>query len=496
MHDVFDIKISREKSVITEQLRYPDKLRGMPPSYIVNEYEIRRATPVYKTYESKGYQVTCYGYEIEVKVDIDWDLLKYVRGKWLENEAYKYDAFQSGSSKLAIGCRSFTYNDDKLKLLKWEKYRSALLSLIHDDRIHELALWFCYKWLSMVRRYFSKGEHVKKYVAEHESSHPVKDYTWGQLLKYGWLDVFLDYTKDIIDLWHDEFFTEGDWCLSPETYRRGFRSRSPGDLMAVFMIFVLWRSRKIGYNPGPSSCLAGVEHIVQVSFVREVMDKFESLLGCDIYSPKTEGGKVYNIISDAIVAGKPVAHYDVAGMEIITPSLIMGRMTDFVLGIGITVGYTKDMAELLSGVGPTSDWTMIAHLVLLYLLIEKPPEAIVILGDDCTIIGDFRMKNSILYERQEQDDKAERTLGLTCGKLAHPVYENVSVDNAKKAFDIIIGQPIKNHMEYDDRKTIAELFTGEVQGVPLLDLLEKMPPDSGVYSPKEMISKYLNLDIT
>jgi hypothetical protein len=348
----------------------------------------------------------------------------------------------------------------------------------------------------MVKTSFKKGEHVKKYVSEHESSHPVRNYTWGQLLKYGWLDSFMDYTKEVVDIWFEEFFTEGDWCLSPQTYRRGFRSRSPGDLMAVFMLFTLWRSRKIGYNPGPSSCLAGVPHETQVKFIRDVCDKFESLLGCKIYSPKTEGGMIYSVISDAINKNKPVAHYDVAGMEIITPSLIMGRVSNFILGIGITVGYTKDMAELLSGVGPTSDWTMIAHLVLLYLLLEKPPESIVILGDDCTLIGDFKIKTSVLYERQDEDDRAERTLGLTCGKLAHPVYENVSIDNAKKAFDIIIGQPIKNHMEYDDRKVIAELFTGVVQGVPLLELLEKMPPESGVYSPKEMISKYLNLDIT
>ena len=468
----------------------------MPPSYLVNWYVIESADPIYQTFESKGYTLVGYSSHIKVTIDLNWSMLKYVRSAWQKNEAYKYKAMISGEAKFAIGCRAFTYNDDRLKLLKWKKYRDELILLFQNNPYKDLGLAMAYKWVKMVKDEFIVGDHTRKYINEHQESHPAKGFTWGQIRKYGLIPLFMRFTKDVVDEWEESFFSPGNWCLSPTTVRRGFRSRSPGAMITIMMLFILWRSRKIGYNPGPSSCLAGIEHKSQVKFVRWMLDIFQTLLGCTIYSPKTEGGKIYSIISDAIQDGEEVIHYDVNGMEIITPSLIMGSIDEFVFGIGMCVSYTDVIPELLSGVGPTSDYTMIAHLILLLLIIVKPPRIIIILGDDATFIGKHEIKSSVLYAQQFEDDRAERTLGLTCGKEVHPVYENVTVDSAPKAFDVELGTVVKNKMPIEDRWHIAELFTGYVNGQPLREILEKMKPESGVYSPKEMISKHLGWDIT
>jgi len=161
------------------------------------------------------------------------------------------------------------------------------------------------------------------------------------------------------------------------------------------------------------------------------------------------------------------------------------------------------MPELLSGVSPTSDWTMIAHLELLRYWIDLQGLRgrilyMVILGDDCTIVMESdpgKLISFPLYDRQISDDRMVRTLGLTTSEYMHPVGMPITIDRADKRMNLrdLWNRDINNKKTIEDRSLIAELFTGFVNEVPLQELIANKPPVPYMYSPKDIILYYAGL---
>jgi hypothetical protein len=395
-----------------------------------------------------------------------------------------------------VGARFAVENNVKLKSKKWVAYRDELSKWSFNDRPFELARY----WVEETSKAMSKGEHVKQYVRKHAEAHPVRGITWNQILAYGWMDELYDFTDEVLDIWLENFDLTGDWCISSDSFNLGMRSRSPDDAKLEYVVeMTLDQARQIGYATGVSSCNAFKKHIVTVNIVRYILDQYEKILGCKIISPKTEGGKIYTIIRDAYLNGENIQHYDVAGMEVITPTIINGGFK-MRLGIGICVGWRDIIPELLSGVGPTSDFDMIAHLELLCRIIIKAPKIIVILGDNGIFIGGVLM-NTVLYGREPLEDKIGRSLGLTCTEFIHPVAHNVTVDTANKRINItkdelLKGFVVKNKMLMKDREQIANYFIGRVGNKELYDILPTLKPEADVYSPREMVEYGLDLEAT
>lgn len=486
----FKISLSPSPSVKQRIRRYPVRFGTMPPSFMVDKYKITIKRTAYETIESKGHAVRGYVTYGEVLLKINKRLHDYVVNTWKANEPERAKDYIYYQPRLALVERSVVENDVGLKLLKWQKYREEIVKLRFPG-VKDLA----HEWVYKSRINMSYGDHVKEYVSKHQESHPVQGYTWNQLLKAGLMKRLYDFTQAVVAEWDNNFNEEGDWCLNSNSFNIGMRARSPDKIEFNYHIpFRLDRGRQIGYNPGPSSINAFVPHHEQLKVMRSIFDEYAEQIGCRIISPKTEGGLIYTEIRDRFLEGKEIMHYDVAGMELITPSIINGDVRNFPKGLGMVIGRRGDCPELLSGVGPTSDYDMIAHLELLKKLIKKTPELIVILGDDGTIVGG-ELYNSVLYERQDKDDKMVRTLGLTCSKYMHPVGRNITVDTADKRINMEKDELIvKNQLTIEERTDIAEYFTGSIRGRYLSDLIGKIKPQSGIYSPREMVEFGLGIN--
>jgi hypothetical protein len=280
----------------------------------------------------------------------------------------------------------------------------------------------------------------------------------------------------------------------------GIRGRSPNVKLAIVSSFLVDRSRQIGTMPGVSTGGAFTPHDKMTVFMRGVFDAYEKVLNCKIYSPKTEGGEIYNLIRDAYLNGQKILIGDVAGMEIITPTILNGNLGGLCFGLGCVTAYLGPIPELLSGVFPTSDFDMIAHLELLARIIPKDMvvEFIVILGDNSVLVlkkgTEGELPSTPLYGIEHPDQEILRVLGLTCTEKMHPVAHNISVDNAKKRLNIIQGQPIVNKLTSEQREGIADLFTGKVNGVELYEIIDKFEMTEGMYSPKQFVGSIVNIE--
>jgi hypothetical protein len=488
----FLVRLSNGSSVKERQRRYPVTYGTMPPSFMVDRYKIEFEEVKYEKVTSKGYETYGYTTHGTVICIINHKLHNYVKRKWKEQSPSRWIEYMNYPPRFSLVERSVVENDVGLKLLKWINYRSELVRLGFPGHI-DLA----YEWVKNIHQNLSMGDHVKRYVIDHAEAHPVKGYTWNQLLKANLMDDLFEFTKNVTAVWLEHFYDIGEWCLDSESFNIGMRARSPDDIQFDYYVpFILTRGRQIGYNPGPSSVNAFVPHEKILSYMKKIFNYYSNELGCQIMCPKVDGGRVYTEIRNAYLNGEKISHYDVAGMELITPSIIYGDVRNFPLGLGMVIGRRGDMPELLSGVGPTSDWDMIAHLELLIRILVKPPRLIIILGDDATFIGDFKILNTQLYEQQDRDDRLVRTLGLTCNEFMHPVGRNITIDTANKRINVQIDQIIENKMPMNEREDIAEYFTGWIRGREVAEIIGKVKAEEEVYSPREMVEKAIGISAT
>jgi hypothetical protein len=465
----------------------------MPPAFLVDRYKINYITQIMGESSSKGINfpsVLTQGY---LFTDINQELYSKLRLGWKENEPKFYRQYIQWPVRFAFTCKSSRENDRRLKILKWSKFYDELVKLFSYEFQSE-ALDFAHDWVNVIKVNFKYDDWTKRYVSEHEEAHPVKGISWGQLLKYDKMNILSSYTKDFVGWWYDNFKDSGDWSLSQSTVNFGIRARSPDIRFMSYQSFILDRGRQIGFVPGPSTVNAFCRHDYSVKFMRKVFDYYEDKWGTRIISPKTEGGKAYTILRNEYLNGEILTNYDVAGMELITPSIIAGDLKQLPPGIGCCTSYLSNIPELLSGVGPTSDWDIIAHLKLLDKLIIKAPKISCFLGDDGTHVGG-KIRNSILYERQEKDEAIHRTLGLTTTQYMHPVGLNITIDNAKHSFQVIQDHWIRNKLTFEERESIMNLFLGNVNGTPLYELIEKVEPQPFAYSPKQLLQYGLNIPI-
>jgi hypothetical protein len=466
----------------------------MPPAFLVDKYKVNNIMQYKGTSESKEYKYESINTVAEVLTDINPDLHSRLRQGWKINEPEYARYYLAWPVRFSFTCKSSRENDRRLKLLKWKVYYEELVKLFGYHWRSD-ALPLAHKWVSDARRNLAYDDWTYKYVAHHQESHPVRGISWGQLLKYNKMNILFNYTKEFVEWWDDHFEDLGDWSLSQMTVSFGIRARSPTVKFIPWQKFILDRGRQIGFNPGPSTINAFNKHDNTVKFMRkQVFDFYEGELGCRIISPKTEGGQIYTILRDAFLDGKKLTNYDVSGMELITPSILAGNLQKLPPGVGCCTSYLGEIPELLSGVGPTSDYDIIAHLELLTRIIEKTPEIICILGDDNTMVGG-QIKQTPLYERQDGDERIHRTLGLTTTKYVHPVGRHFTIDNAQQSLQVIPDQWIKNKLTLAQRESILDLFLGNVNGTPLSELIGKIAPQPFVYSPKELLYEGLNIPI-
>lgn len=502
---IFELIVSNSKSPYYPSPKIPNEsmMSTMPPSHLIDAYQVIYDGYEYGEYESKGYKYAGYSPKGRLIARINEEILALQVEGWKENEPDKIGLFKD-AHRFALSSDAAIENDRDLKIDKWQTNYATVLSSIFSDpafkAIQSIGYGCAEYWAEQYASSMYYGDHTYGYVKTHGTSHPAPRITWNQVLKYQEMGNLYSFTKDIAIDWKDNFRDTGDWSLDQRTVNFGNRTRSPDiDMFISYVIWLLTRNRQIGFATGISSLNAFVDHNTKVKVLRHIFDIFEDLIDCKIYCPKTEGGWIYSELRRSYLDKMNLVHYDVAGMELITPSLIQGRLGQLDYGIGITVGYLKMIPELLSGVSCTSDWDMIAHLILLaYLLIgKKKPEYIVILGDDCTLVYDGEPPeiDSVLYGRQIRDDKLVRTLGLTTCEFMHPVGLNYTIDRADKRINLRDnwGKWINNAMGLPERVAIAQFFTGFINEVPVHEILEKAPMYDFVYSPKEMVLIQLGL---
>jgi hypothetical protein len=483
---------------------------------LVDSYKVGILDVVNTSLESKGYSVPVYATKGELTCQFNNEMVDYLVDGWRTNEPKYADKYISFPPRFALGCRANVESDRRLKIAKWNDYKDAIMEM--KPRMTSIGRELAFMWVEEVYENMTYDpRHVEQYVMNHKGSKFTKGVTWLDQWKDDKMMELFNFTREFVDMWYEDFFLSGDWCLSASTINYGSRARSPDLIFTSYQEFLLERTRQIGFREGPSSVNAFVNHETQIKIMRTIFDVFEKRLNCKIYSPKTEGGWVYHALRDAYLAGKQLKNYDVAGMEIITPSIINGSIGNFILGIGAVIGYMGDIPELLSGVGPTSDWDMLAHLILLEDLLVKPPEFIVILGDDCTMVGG-EIRSSPLYERQPRDEYIHRTLGLTTTDEMHPVGLNITVDTAEKRMTLNTPATIfskgeyrsievattkgmqskwyDNKMEESERWKIIDYFLGKMQGRPNYEVIKNIKPQEHVYSPREQIERAIGLTAT
>ena len=491
--DLFQVRVEKGKSKYFPQIVYSNGFNCMPPAFLVDRYKINNISQKLIKQEIKGYiidSVITYG---NLLIDTNWKLYDKVRLGWKQNEPEYYEKYMAWPRRFSFTCKSARENDRRLKIKKWPAYHDELVRIYGYDW-KTPSLNFAREWVSVAKSNLKYDDWTKQYVNAHQESHPVRKVSWGQLLKWEKMPILFNFTKDFVDWWDSHFDDPGDWSLSQTTINYGIRARSPTVDFKAYQDFELDRARQIGFNPGPSTVNAFCRHEYQVKQMRKVLDYYEDKWGSKIISPKTEGGKAYLILQEEFLNGEVLMNYDVAGMELITPTVIAGSVKTLPPGIGCCVSYLQDIPEFLSGVGNTGDWTVIAHLDYLDKLIIVPPKVVCILGDDGTHVGG-KIKSSILYEPQPRDQEIHRTLGLTTTKYMHPVGRNITIDNAKQSIQVVQDQWVKNKLTFEQRDSIADLFLGNVNGVPLQELIGKVSSQPFAYSPKELLQQGLQIPI-
>jgi hypothetical protein len=464
----------------------------MPPAVLVDEYYIK-SQPLVAS-EIQKYKIgNIVAKPIEIYIKYNFELVKKLLTGWEDGVngksfEYPYDGYVNHSHRCAIVHNGAVANEYQVKQYRWRQYIDAVdrVNIISKD-IPALELFNDYV-NDLTCTY---GEHTKVYVKEHESAHPIKGTSWGELLKQGLMMTLKKFTSATIKIWKDRFYDEGDWAVHPAFIGKGVRARTPqGTDLAINQWLVLKRMRNVGFYPGPSSIGAFDPHEKQILRMRKIFDYFQERWGTRIISPKTEGGQAYLDLQQYILDGKyEVINQDVAGMELITPSLISGSTKSRPFGVGICTYKNGIIPELISGVFPTSDLDMLAHLKLLDALIKEPPKLIVILGDDETIVGG-KLRSSILMERVGTDERIHRTLGLSIGRRIHPVGTHITVDTANRRINVPNDgewHRVAQKLNIRERLIIVDLFHGHIQGKPFDEVLAKTPSMEGYYSPKEWL---------
>lgn len=481
--DPFAWEIMENPKPHTIKYSYGDRLSTMPPAFLVDRYSITNGVDVRADY-LKYNIVGGFGKFVQANVQYNVPMYKNLYRYWRDDPRCVYNIKDYlNQTRLAIGTMSCVYNDDFIKMDKWRRFAPELKKVLTHTKS---------KFTSLAYDHFkdmtlSYGPHTYNYVSTHGRSHPIPGSSWEQILAQGLMPRLYDFTKESFKIVKDNWWTEGNFAHNPKHLGMGSRARTPSDLLLAYQIYCyLVRSRRVGFVPGMSSFGAFNPHQNQVDRLQAVFDFFEQRWGCKIVSPKTIGGQVYTMIQDAMKEGKEIKHFDVAGMELITIPLISGFIKKRTFGLGAMTFQNLDWIELLSGVFPTTDWNIIAQLILLDYLIIESPELIVILGDDGTIIGG-KLRKCILYERQPADDAINRTLGLSIStKLIHPTGLNITIDSAAKRIDVERNRTkvIRNKMPMPERQIVLNLFKGYVNDIPFSDILRKSPSMDGFYSPK------------
>jgi hypothetical protein len=501
-NDIFELIVANGKSSLmpAEKFPTPGRMSIMPCSHLIDSMRLEYTGYTHGGWKSKGFSFHGYAPMGNAHMILNDELYRLQTGLWEKREPERAHDYIHDSLRFALSSNAAIENDRFLKVDKWvNSYSGALAKIMNHPYypvVQEAGYDLARFWVESFVNGMFYGDHTYGYVKAHETAHPAKGATWGQILLWEKMGYLWEFTSEVGESWKVNFDEEGNWSLDQRTINFGNRSRSPDIYMFIpYFQWLLERNRQIGYVTGISSLNAFVTHELKMKVMRTIFDNFKDLVGCPIYCPKTEGGSIYTMLRDSYLSGKTLVHYDVGGMELITPSLIQGKLGQFNYGIGVTIGYLNMIPELLSGVSCTSDWDMIAHLILLSVLLygRKKPLYIVILGDDCTLVYDSESDVDImvtpLYERQLKDDKLVRTLGLVTGEWMHPSGCNFTIDRADKRIQLRDnwGAWINNSMPMPNRKLIAEFFAGSINTKPVHEILKNAPPYDYVYSPKELV---------
>lgn len=482
--DPFKWAVTSPPYSMIETYNTSNQIGCMPPSYLVDQYFIRTHFVV-STNLDKMNIPHIMARPVELVIKYNFDLIKKLFQGW-EGYEYPYDAYVNHSHRCSVIDKGAVANEQQVKMKRWINFKPAVDRLNTVTKVPALDMFKDY--LDSITCTY--GDHTVKYVSSHGSAHPVRNYSWNQLLRDKKLRRLHKFSQQTLKLWRDNYYLDGDWAMHPGVIGRGARSRTPAGTELAWNIYLLLkRMRRVGFVPGPSSLGAFDPHEAQVKRLRKIFDYFEQRWGTRIISPKTEGGSVYIELQEHILDGKELRNYDVRGMELITPSIIAKSTTSRPFGVGMITFKNGTIFELISGVFPTSDVTMLAHLVLLDYIMKKVPILIVILGDDVTIVGG-KLALSLLYERVIKDERIHRTLGLSIGKKIHPAGSHIMIDRADKRINIPADNKwhlVKQKLPFEERSQICDLFLGIVMGRDFAEVLNKFPSMGGFYSPKEWI---------
>jgi hypothetical protein len=483
----FQVAFSSDPAYKITKTRVPRDISTMPPGFLVDKYHLKSLGYEYGDIETKGYIVNGPELKLEVVTDINHELDDYVQDLYIKRNE-NAELYKTYPTRLRLSASFALDNDSHIKNLKWHDYKLEIDKIQLSLDVLDL----CHYWVQQVRKNHSKGPHVDGYINHHEEAHPSPNISWRQIQLYDWLNELYDLNEEVLEFWDEGFFEKGDWCIDPMTYHSGNRGRDPKARFVPYQVVRMNRCREIGYAAGVSTCGAFVKHEVNINTMVNCFDEIGQILGTEIISPKTIGGEYYTRIRELTKDGVPCQHFDVAGMELVSPSLLQGDTKGYCRGVGMCIGRKDQRPELLSGVYPTSDWTGFASCGLVHRLYLSGNIILIgVLGDDIIIFGKVKLTPSILLEPQKMDDDMNRNLGLVVVPSMHPVGRNISIDRATDRINITEerlrqGVTIKNKMPLEDRYKIGDLFAGLVGGVELSELIKKVPSEEHIYSPKEM----------
>lgn len=472
------------KPVVTNLAYVPGLKTGtMAPSHLVDRFFVEALPDEDIIYEAAG-DVQTRARRFQLVVQPNLELVRYQKEHL--GDDYPKDALE-GETRLILVHSGGLYNDDLVKRYRYKKYRECISQVIEHTKNVGMELAYDYVQHQMCEH----GEWTRAYITGHPTSSVIPKTKWPDLLRLRKVDELHRFCSDFLGVWRERFFEPGDWRV--QTYFVGNRGRSPPRTrLGLDLDVLLARIRRVGYTPPVSDYGAFSSVDAEHENLQRMFSYFEKRLGIKVYCPKLHGGTVYTMLQNALLEKKSLLHFDVKGMELITIPVIAGSF-HIPFGIGVAAFQNGDICELLSGVAMTSDWDMLAHLLLIVFLIEKGymtrPEFIVILGDDATWVGARIIKKFLLYEQQVDDDRVNRTLGLVIGpKLMRPIGFNITVDNVDKRIPILKeGSIIRNRMPLSERKAIAELYCGFVNGVSLAEVLAREPNMGRHYSVKSWV---------
>lgn len=489
LRDPFAWGVTSPSRAIASTYRDQSSIGTMPPAFLVDEFAIRPTTPT--TVDFPEYKLNnIYGRPVEVRVKWNMDLFRDLIVGWTKHPDYALNLLTDYQMRLIAVDRGSVHNDNLVKYFKWQRIRQEVHSLNNGSRIDGLSI--AREYVNSIR--CNRGDWTDKYLSTHSEAHPAPGIAWGELYKLNLLDPLYKFSSQFLKIWQERFDEPGEWAADPRFIGSGARGRTPSNMsLRAYYNFILARSRRVSFQPGPSSLGAFDTHHDQVQRLQKLFDFFEQRWGTKIYCPKIHGGSVYLRIQESILSGQKVEQYDVSGMELITPSIISGSLNTRPLGIGTVTFRNGMIPELMSGVFVTSDFDMLAHLMVLDQLMIKAPKYIVILGDDGVIV-DGVLAKSLVYERQLRDEAIHRVLGLSIGKLIHPVGLNITVDTADKRINVPTHTSfskgdgwtiVKNQLDLDARIGVKDLFLGRIGDQDYGAVLKKHPDMGGYYSPTE-----------